>query len=450
MIKKYWIEQTSSFNESLILPLFERGELAFHIENLSENERKDLFPNNAKIKVIKNEVDLTSIPSRCVAVYLDEDNNLKALVLLSNSKTYYLFKVDSQKERQLNINQKYISKDCNSLMDDYEKHLKNKGKKLYAGESETSIDDISYFENKYQEEEKKHHDKESSIYRLTFTSNNLFTTDFVDLVEKKKITIINKEYIDKSALTLLSMQNNRNDRNDCLLIDSETKDIAFFIFTYKPHYTKHYLLFKNVGKDTFEFIKETISFNEIFTLDELKDVTYKIGSEFSAKSFAKNRYENFSEQYIEFEEEEKFDEIIKETLIVVDEEKVRKDKLLESVFLMLDEVKLKEDIYVTQHGKDRIIERIGEMSDKEIKALGKVAYHKGLTSGHFLESDPMMAEFLSYKQGREVGKIAKIYGDVLFFFSLKAPHDLVTCFFYKNNFENFRAERNKVNKKKKK
>lgn len=449
MIKKYWVDQHSSFNESIILPLFERGELAFHIETLSESKRKDLFPSNAKIKTIKNDADLSSVPSNCVAAYLDEEENLKALILLSSSKTYYLFKVDSQKDRKLNINQKYISKDLDALMDDYEKHLKNKGKKLYAGEADTSIDDISYFENKYKDEEKKHHDKESTIYRLTFKSNNVFTTDFVYRVESKKITILNKEYIDKSALTLLSIEKNRNDRNDCLLIDSKTKDITFFIFTYKPHYTKHYLLFKNVGNDTFEFIKETICFNEIFTLDALKDVTYKNGSEFSAKSFAKNKYENFSEEYIEFEEEEEFDEAIQEELIVVDEAKIRKDLLLEKVFSMLNSVKNKEDIGVTYHGKERILERIGEMSNEEMRALAKVAYHIGLTSAHFIEKDPLMFEFLSYKQGKKIGKTARVYEDILFYYSLEAPHDLVTCFFYKNNLEIFRQERSKSKKKKK-
>lgn len=447
MIKKYIVDPNSFFNQSLILSLFERTDCGFLIDGLTDNDRKDLFPVNNKIKFSKNDVDVKSIPSRCVASYLDDDLRLKALLLVAASNTYYLFKVDPQNERKLTIHQKYISKDSNTLMDDYEKHCKSKGKKLYDGLGDSSlINDISYFEHRYKDDEKKHHNKESSVYRLTFTNNNMFTTDFVDLVEKKKITILSNSGFTKEALTLRSMEKNKNDRRDSLLIDSETKDISFFIFTYKPHFIKHYLVFENLGNNTFLLIKETICFNEIFALDELKDISFKNASEFSTKNFAKQRYENFSNEYIAFEEEEEFEEIVKSTPVVIDTKKIKKDQLLQEVLSIVKEKQLPLDIGITYHGKLRIQERIGDMSDEEMLALAKVAYTKGKTSAHFLEKDRNMFEFLSYHQGKKIGKTLRLYGDILFFFSLEAPHDLVTCFFYNNNYDLFIEERKK-NKK---
>jgi hypothetical protein len=439
MFKKYLVDIDSIFHKSLVLSIHEKGNFAFHIEGLSDSDYKDLFPYNSKIKFIKNEIDIKSFPYRCEVVYLDENNVLKALLLSSKSGTHYLFRVDHQKEHQLNIHQKYISKDKKSLLEDYEKHSKVKGKNLYDGEGDfDKIKDLDYFENRYKKDVKKQNDKESSLYRLIFHSNNMFTTDFVDLVDKKKIKIINKDRVDKNALTLSSMQNNKHDRKDCLFIDSETKDIKYFIFTYKPGFIKHFLLFKNLGNDTFEFIKETICFNELLMSEETKDLRYKHGSEFASKSFAKNRYENFYNEYIAFEEEEEFDEEVQNELEnVIDLAKIKKEALLKEVMEIVKENKLPLDIGVTYHGKERIIERIGEMNEKEMLSLAKIAYEKGLTSGHFIEKDATMFKFLQYHQNKKRGKILKIYSDILFFYSLEPPHMLVTCFPYQNNYEKF-------------
>ena len=284
---------------------------------------------------------------------------------------------------------------------------------------------------------KKQLNKESSVYRLTFHKNNIFTADFVDYVEKKKIKIVNIDHLDKKALTLSSMSKNINDRRDCLLIDSETKDIKYFIFTYKPYLIKHYLLFKNLGNDTYSFIKETICFNEI--ISSLKDITYKKASEFAARSFAKIRYENFSNEYILFEEEEEFEEeVINEIpLVVLDTKLIKKNALLKEVLAIVEEQQLPLNIMPTIHGKERILERIGEMSEKEMLALIKVAYEKGLTSAHFIEKDTTMFKFLQYQQNKRIGKTLRLYKDILFFFTLEPPHSLVTCFFYEGNYETY-------------
>ena len=321
-------------------------------------------------------------------------------------------------------------------MNDYEKHCKNKGKNLYAGEGDYKlIEDLNYFENLYQEEVDKKHDKESNIYRLIFHKNNIFTADFVDDVEKKKINIVNIERLDKKALTLGSMSKNKSDRQDCLLIDSETKDIKYFIFTYKPYLIKHYLLFKNLGNDSYIFLKETICFNEIIA--SLKDITFKKASAFATRSFEKIRYENFSSEYILFEEEEEFEEEVISQVpeVIVDVKAIKKDALIKEALRVVEELHLPLDIGVTIHGKERILERIGNMQEHEMLAIAKVAYEKGLTSGHFIEKDTNMFKFLSYHQSKKLGKILKIYQDILFFFTLDAPHSLVTCFFYQSNYE---------------
>ena len=97
MIKKYFIEPNSLFNKSIILSLFEPGKFSFKIEGLSLEEQHQLFPSINKIKVIKNEVDISSVPSSIVVAYLDESLIIKALVMQDSKKKYYLFKVHHQK-----------------------------------------------------------------------------------------------------------------------------------------------------------------------------------------------------------------------------------------------------------------------------------------------------------------------------------------------------------------
>ncbi len=437
MIKKYFVDSHSDFNKSIILSLFEPGKYSFHIEGLTDKDNKDLFPHN-KIRIVKNEIDFNTVPSKIVVAYFDEDT-LKAFIIQSQSKTYYLFKVDHQKENQLNIHQKYISSSLDFLMEDYEKHCKTKGKNNYEGVGDFSlIKDIDYFEDKYQKEIKEQISKESNIYRLIFHDNNLFTSDFVYLVEKKLVTITNPQDIDKKVLSLSTMEKNKHDRQDCLLINSETKDIEYFIFTYKPFFIKHYFLFKHLGNDEFEFIKESISFNSLFA-KELKDLKYKNNSELASRSFAKIRYENFYLNYIEFEEEEELEEIIKNELSIEEIELQKaiafKEALLKEVLLVISETSMPLDIGVTYHGRERIKERIGDMQEKEMLSLAKVAYEKGLTSAHFIEKDREMFKFLQYQQNKRIGKTLRLYNDILFFYSLEPPHALVTCFPYRNNYE---------------
>ena len=437
MIKRYHVDRLSVFNQSLMLSFYEPGTFGFHIEGLEDKYEKELF-SNKKIKFIKEDVDFKSVPSSCVIAYFDEEMLLKAVVLKSSINNYFLFKMDPQKDNTLNIHQKYISNDLDALLDDYEKHCKRKGKSYYAGIGDSSlINDIDYFEYIFEQETKKKIDKGSSIYKLLFNSNNFFVVDFIEHIRNGHIKITNKKDIDKNALAFESMQKHKVNRKDCLLIDSETKDIKYFIFTYKPHFINHYYLLKNLGNDNFVFITESISFNRILSCSELKNIKYKNGSAFAAKEFAKMHYDNFYLEYVAFEEEEEFDEVVKNELPIVEKVISQKDILLNAVKEELAKCKNNEDVTISYHGKLRILERIGEMSEEEMNNLARVAYERGEHSMSYYEKDMDMFKFLQYYQNKKLGKTLRLFKGMLFFYSMEPPHELVTCFPYENNYNLF-------------
>lgn len=439
MFYKYYLEPNSIIYKSLLLGLFEPKEYAYHIEGLDYDLSHKLFSIN-KIKYFKDEIVLSSLPSSIEVIYLEEKTlELKAIVLKYN-KEYYLFRVDHQNRFQLNIHQKYISSDLEALCLDYESHSKSKGKVLYKGIGDFSdIKDIDYFEYLYEKEVAKQIDKTSNIYRLKFTRNNSFTVDFVYLVKNKIINISNFESLDPKVLTLTTMNKQHEHRHDCLLINSETKEIEYFIFTYKPHLINHYYLFKYLGNDTFMYLLEDISFNKV--LSSIKDKKYKKGSKFASLEFSKMRYDNFSSEYVAFEEEEEFEvnainelELTNTTLEITEEQKI---EMLLDVSNLLKQRKFTYEAGLTLHGKSRILERLGEMSESEMMDLANVAYEYGKNPVHYLEKDITMFKFLRYQQGKQGNKEIRFYHNVLFFYSMTPPHVLVTVFHYKNNYEEF-------------
>jgi len=92
---------------------------------------------------------------------------------------------------------------------------------------------------------------------------------------------------------------------------------------------------------------------------------------------------------------------------------------------------------LTLHGKSRILERLGEMSESEMMDLVNVAYEYGKNPVHYYEKDITMFKFLRYQQGKQGNKEIRFYHNVLFFYSMTPPHVLVTVFHYKNNYEEF-------------
>ena len=118
-----------------------------------------------------------------------------------------------------------------------------------------------------------------------------------------------------------------------------------------------------------------------------------------------------------------------------------KDELIKEVSSIINQNHLPLDIGITLHGKERMLERIGKMNEEEMLSLAKVAYEKGLTSGHYIEKDPVMFKFLQYQQNKKLGKTLRFYKGILFFFGLTPPHDLVTCFLYQSNYDQYVAKR---------
>ena len=70
----------------------------------------------------------------------------------------------------------------------------------------------------------------------------------------------------------------------------------------------HYLLFKNLGNNRFEFISESIVFNALLLREATKGLYFKEGSEFASTNLSNMDYDDFLERYIEFSEDEEVDE----------------------------------------------------------------------------------------------------------------------------------------------
>ena len=92
---------------------------------------------------------------------------------------------------------------------------------------------------------------------------------------------------------------------------------------------------------------------------------------------------------------------------------------------------------ITLHASLRMDERIGKLNDNEKIQLANNAYNNGLTSVHFYEKNNTMFSFIQYQQNKYPGKTLRLLGDIIYIFSLRAPHDLITCFPYKENYERY-------------
>lgn len=310
MIKKYLIEYNSVFGKSVVLPFYERGNFGFCIDGIDLSTKNKLFD----LKYIKKQkstkdIDLSNA-TRCVVAYLDENLIIKAFILYCPvDKKYYSFRVDSQDGNKFRTQSNYIDANLELLTSDYEKSRKKKGKNDYYGIGDFKlIKDIDYFEYLYAENVKEQELESSNISRLIFTNNNKFTSDFIYLIEHKSLIISNIGRINSSALSNETMAKSRTDRKDCLLINFDLGRVEYFIYTYRPNIINHYLLFKNLGNNKFEFIEENTSFNSLFVSKTLKDIKYQIGSELASKTLSNMDYNDFCHQYIEFENDNRIDE----------------------------------------------------------------------------------------------------------------------------------------------
>lgn len=589
-IKKYIVDKESLFATSLVLPFYEKGNFGFHVDGLEDSLRRELF-HTKYLKYIPKSIDIDpkSLPTYCYIVYLDEYLTLKALILYSSiKKLYYCFKVDNNDDQKLRLQPNYISSDISLLTKETEKSFKKKGINYYDGEGDYSrIKDLNFFDFKHFERINPRIDKKSNISRLIFTKNNKFTADFIHKVYRNNIIIVNKDKLAMESLASHQMEKLKNNRKDCLFINFSTGSIEYFIYTYRPQYVNHYLLFKNLGNNRFEFISESIVFNALLLRDATKELYFKEGSEFASTNLSNMDYDDFLERYIEFSEDEEVDdefdsewklleqllkEVAKELSIdqkvydllesfgysidnnilyfkdyesiplaaigdgyikikqnrlstdlslsnqisLKDFNKIEKslmdllhnkpssrllslDELINDVIkkkynkddeeqsLLIEDIedsfktlwpidrkypvnyltnllekyrnwksnnhvdiesinvaskkKKKDvvltDINITLHAGIRIKERIGKMKEEEMKKLASEAYAYGFNSVHFLETDYTMFRFLQYQQNKYPGKTLRLYNDFVYIYSLKPPHDLITCFPVQENYKRY-------------
>ena len=599
MVKKYYVDKNSVFANSIILPFYESGECGFLVDGLDHNLKRELFNSKAiKVNAKTNQVDPNTLSTYCTCVYLDEQLSIKAIILYSKAKKlYYCFRSFNQGDFSLRFQNNYVSNDSKVLEIDYEKSLKKKGVNHFAGSGDFKlISDINYFDNKYEEHINPRIDKKSDLSRLIFTENNKFTADFINLVDRNVLTIENKSPLSEKALNLNTMAKLKTNRKDCLFVNFATGNIDYFIYTYRPFLVNHYLLFKNLGKNKYRLIGDSICFNQLLLKDEMKKLYFKKGSNFASQALSKMNYDVFSERYLEFSEDEEVDEEFNSEWILLEELKevgkkrvssldleletlfkeygcsiedniiyfkeyetiplgafgehhikIKQNRLLtdlsltnqislkdfkkieqsirdllhnkpssrllaleklvdsltkqkldksnEEQLLMIEEIEnniktlwpndkkypsgyfktisskydswksgahLEEvilspikkktskkpinadiEMNITLHASLRMDERIGKLSDIEKKELAIEAYTNGFTSVHFYEKNNTMFSYLQYQQNKYPGKTLRLHNDFVYIFSLKAPHDLITCFPVQENYQRYVANRSR-------
>ena len=311
MIKKHYVNPNSLFAKTIALSFYDGSNKGFKVQDLKDDLRRELFPiRSLRINQKNNEVDTKSISTYVYSVYLDELNNIRAIIFYSNvKKQYYCFKSSDPKTFNLRFQQNYASPSKQAIEDEAERTFKKKGVNNFDGVGNPKlIENINYFEEKFLGQIEPRIDKKSKIYRLISNETNQFSVDFVDKVKHKEISIVNMTAFESKVISLEEMGKLKRDRKDSVIINFETKTLDYFIYTYRPSVINHYLLFKNLGDNKYEFVSESISFNQLFTLASTKDISFRDANEFTSKSLAKKKYDEFLEQFIEFEEGEEFEE----------------------------------------------------------------------------------------------------------------------------------------------
>ena len=340
MIKKYYVEKDSPYNISLVMPFYEEGIFGFDIDGLSLSERHKLFDYKIiKTKGKNKEIDVNSLPTSVAVTYYKEENNSRKLyriIFQSNDGYYYGFRVDDRDDTKLIFQTNYKLKSLEELESIFDKRVKDKKQKItdFIGNF-VLLRNIDFYEDKYFDFTNKQLDYNANTSRLIFNENNKYTADFIRLIEQGRLHIRNSESFAKHILNRDMMANLRNNRKDCLLINFDVGNIEYFIYTYRPRFINHYLLFKNLGNNQYRFIVEDTSFNKLFSSEELKNLKYKHRNQLDAERLSEMSYEEFFLRYYEFENDEEFDENIEDEQRLYDslEEEVNETKQILSIEL---------------------------------------------------------------------------------------------------------------------
>ena len=310
MIKKYRVNQNSVFAKTIILSFYDRNSFFFDIDWVGGDLRNTLFSTkNLKFSGKNRELVAESLPTTLHTIYLDDGLKIKALICYNKAnKTYYCFK-DSGKKNGLRYQDNYKSCNLSELESSTEIKFRKstKDKKFFENWNYSDISDINYFEYKYEQELSNRINDESNLVCLTFRESTKFVSDFIKLF-KDKIYIPNGVAFNKEALTNNTMGGLTTNRCDSVFVDASTGEIKYFIYMYKPEGLNHYMLFENLGNDNYRFIKESVSFNSLFSLTETKDIEFRFASDFETHAMINFDYDEFGPAFAEFVEDEKIDE----------------------------------------------------------------------------------------------------------------------------------------------
>ena len=308
-IKKIKVEKDSIFNKTIIISLYEDEGGLFKIEGYEGFNKRDLFnPNKIKKTGKTGDIDVKSLPLSISVVYLSDDISITALIIEDNvSKKFYSFRVDPQKPNVLKLQSNYISSSLDELCKDYE--TSGSRRKTYKGESNfQDIKNLDYLEFSYQQLGKKHIDKNAKISRVIFQNSNRFTADFALKAERKEIKLTGDFSLKEISSTILSQH--RFNRYDSILINTKTRQIEYYIYSYKPRFQNLYYLFKRTKENEYELIEKSVSFNKLFLTEELKNLKYADLPKTTGEALSNTRLEDFVEEFVNFIEDEKLDELL--------------------------------------------------------------------------------------------------------------------------------------------
>lgn len=100
---------------------------------------------------------------------------------------------------------------------------------------------------------------------------------------------------------------------------------------------------------------------------------------------------------------------------------------------------------ITKHAFQRLKERVNENIDSDQAVnLATKAFHQGKTAAHFLEIDPMLADYLSYKQSKYEHKTLRLLDGMIYIYDL-SQQVLITC--YPSDLEDWKKRNKKIIKK---
>lgn len=100
---------------------------------------------------------------------------------------------------------------------------------------------------------------------------------------------------------------------------------------------------------------------------------------------------------------------------------------------------------ITKHAFQRLRERVRQnITSEQAVNLATKAYYQGKTSGHFIETDPVLAGYLGHKQNSYQHKTLRLFDGMIYVYDL-SQKVLITC--YPADIEDWKRKNQKIIKK---